>query len=175
VLPNTYEEQNCAIARSLEVVGERWTMLVVRDATLGIRRFEDFQARLGISRTVLAARLSQLVEHGVLDRVRYQRRPDRFEYVLTDRGLALWPAIAALAQWGLPLTPGGPPREFRHRSCTASVQAEVRCPDCGESLGPEEVLSAPAPGAAISRAEHMAGPVLSALERERALLEPVRG
>lgn len=174
MLPSEYEEQNCAIARSLEVVGERWTMLIVRDAMLGIRRFEDFQARLGTSRTVLTARLSQLVERGVLERVLYQHRPDRYEYVLTERGVALWPVLIALAQWGQPLTSTGAPRIFRHHSCASPVHGEVRCPDCGEQLVPDDVLSVPRAGAELTRAEHIAPSVRDALEHERTLLDPVR-
>ena len=177
MLPNDYEEQNCTIARALEVIGERWTILIVRDAMLGIRRFEDFQARLGISRTILAARLAQLVEHGVLDRERYQRRPDRFEYVLTARGLELWPVIAGLAEWGTRhLTPDGtPPREFRHGACGTRVHAEVRCPHCDVDVKPEDAVSVPTPAMPISRAEHIHEPVLTALSQPRTLLEPVRG
>jgi DNA-binding HxlR family transcriptional regulator len=174
MLPSTYNDQNCSIAASLEVVGERWTILVVRDALLGIRRFEDFQARLGVSRAVLSDRLSRLVEHGVLERVRYQERPERYEYTLTERGLALWPVVAALAEWGRDLFPEGAPRRFRHRTCTSAVHTEVHCPDCGQDLSPLDVLTSPAPGATVSRGEHMAQPVRDALSRERPLLEPVR-
>jgi DNA-binding HxlR family transcriptional regulator len=175
MLPSTYTDQNCLIARSLEVVGERWTILVVRDALLGIRRFEDFQARLGVSRAVLSDRLSQLVEHGVLERVRYQERPERYEYTLTERGLALWPVVAALAEWGRDLFPEGAPRHFRHRTCTSDVHTEVHCPDCGQDLLPADILTSPAHGVPVSRAEHMAQPVRDELSRERPLLQPVRG
>jgi DNA-binding HxlR family transcriptional regulator len=175
MLPSTYNDQNCSIARSLEIVGERWTILVVRDALLGIRRFEDFQARLGVSRAVLSDRLSRLAEHGVLERVRYQERPERYEYTLTERGLALWPVVAALAEWGRDLFPEGAPRRFRHRTCTSAVHTEVHCPDCDQELLPMDVVTSPAPGATVSRGEHMAQPVRDALSRERPLLEPVRG
>ena len=174
MLPRTYADQNCAVARCLEVVGERWTLLIVRDALLGIRRFEDFQTRLGVSRPVLSERLSQLVEHGVLQRTLYQRRPDRHEYTLTERGRALWPAVAALAQWGASLAPAGAPREFRHHTCRSPVHAEVRCPDCGQPLAPADVRTRPAPGAEVSRADQMAPAMREELARERGLLEPVR-
>jgi DNA-binding HxlR family transcriptional regulator len=175
MLPSTYEDQNCTIARALEIVGERWTLLVIRDALLGIRRFEDFQARLGISRAVLSDRLSELVEHGILDRVPYQERPVRHEYVITERGEALWPAIAALWQWGSALTPEGSPRRFRHADCSGSIEAEVRCTDCGQILEPEDVLTSQAKGSPVSRADHMAAAVLDGLSRERPLLSPLRG
>lgn len=174
MLPNRYDGQNCAIARALEVVGERWTLLVVRDALLGVRRFQDFQTRLEISRPVLTDRLGQLVDHGVLERIRYQRKPDRFEYVLTERGRALWPVIASLAEWGEPLTPGGAPRRYRHQSCESSLAVAARCPDCGQSLTVEDVVSSPAPGAPLSGADHIDTTVRTALSRERRLLTPIR-
>src|SRR3977135_3464480 len=100
MLPRTYDQQNCSIARALELVGERWTMLILRDAFLGVRRFDDFQVRLEISRTVLARRLSDLLEAGLLRREAYQQRPARYDYVLTERALDLWPSLVSLAQWG---------------------------------------------------------------------------
>lgn len=100
MLKSDYDGQDCSIARALEIVGERWTLLIVRDAFRGIRRFDDFQENLGISRNVLTERLARLVEEGVLERVRYQERPERFEYVLTPKGRELRVALAALRQWG---------------------------------------------------------------------------
>src|SRR4051794_41282783 len=100
MLPRTYSEQTCAIARTLEVIGERWTLLILRDAFLGIRRFDDFHARLGIARNVLQARLERLIEQGLLTRVKYHDRPPRFEYRLTSKGVDLWPVLVALMKWG---------------------------------------------------------------------------
>lgn len=100
MLHNTYEGQDCSVARALEVVGERWTLLILRDAFLGVRRFDDFQRSLGVARNVLNARLQRLVEHGLLERRRYQERPERFEYRLTEMGLDLLPVIEALMRWG---------------------------------------------------------------------------
>ena len=100
MLPRTYDAQNCSLARALEIVGERWTLLILRDVFLGVRRFDDFQQRLDVSRTVLAGRLQRLVEEGILARERYQERPDRYEYALTQKGRDLWPAINALRAWG---------------------------------------------------------------------------
>src|SRR5688500_9730788 len=96
MLPRTYEDQNCSVARALEVLGDRWTLLVVRDAFLGVRRFDDFQRSLGIARNVLADRLGRLVDEGVLERRRYQERPERFEYRLTPKGLDLLPVTMSL-------------------------------------------------------------------------------
>src|SRR6476659_10471164 len=100
MLGRLYDDQTCSVARSLEVVGERWTLLVLRDAFLGIRRFDDFQRSLGVARNVLQNRLERLVEHGILERARYQERPERFEYRLTEKGLDLWPVIVSLISFG---------------------------------------------------------------------------
>ena len=138
VLPRTYDAQNCSLARALEIVGERWTLLILRDVFLGVRRFDDFQERLDVSRTVLAGRLQRLVEEGILSRERYQERPERYEYVLTEKGLDLWPAINALRAWGdMYETPNGPPRLFVHEPCGTPIEAVVP---------PEHVLTRRGPG-----------------------------
>src|SRR3954462_3449695 len=100
MLHRTYENQVCSAARALEIVGERWTLLILRDALLGIRRFDDFQASLGIARNVLADRLGRLVEAGVLERRPYCERPLRHEYRLTAKSRDLWPVVHALVSWG---------------------------------------------------------------------------
>lgn len=100
MLNRTYDGQDCPIARALEVVGERWTLLIVRDVLVGPRRFDQLQASLGIARNVLADRLNRLVEEGILERVPYSKRPPRHEYRLTDKGRELEPALSALRQWG---------------------------------------------------------------------------
>src|ERR1700736_954405 len=99
MLPADYESQNCSIARALELVGERWTILILRDAFLGTRRFDEFQRSLGIARNVLQSRLERLVEAGILRRDPYQERPRRFEYRLTAKGVDLWPVIVAMLKW----------------------------------------------------------------------------
>ena len=137
VLHNTYEGQHCSIARTLEVVGERWTILIVRDAFRGVRRFDDFQRSLGVARNVLTTRLGRLVEAGVLDRRRYQERPERFEYVLTEAGRDLWPIVVALGGWGdrHRVQADGPPAVVRHEGCGGVVAAAPTCTDCGEQVG----------------------------------------
>ena len=100
MLNRTYEGQDCPIARALEIVGERWTLLIVRDVLVGPCRFDQLQASLGIARNVLANRLDRLVEEGILERVPYSKRPPRHEYRLTDKGRELEPALSALRQWG---------------------------------------------------------------------------
>ena len=96
----SFEDMNCSVAQCLEVIGEWWSMLIVRDTFLGVRRFDDFQARLGISRNILTARLTSLVEAGVLDKVPYQERPLRHEYRLTAKGRDLWPVLTTMREWG---------------------------------------------------------------------------
>lgn len=100
MLSRSYEGQECSIARALEVVGERWTLLIVRDVLAGLCRFDQLQASLGIARNVLAGRLSRLVEEGILERVPYSKRPPRHEYRLTEKGRELEPALTALRRWG---------------------------------------------------------------------------
>ena len=149
MLHNTYEGQTCSVARALELVGERWTILILRDAFLGVRRFDDFQRSLGIARNVLNTRLQRLVEAGLLERRRYQERPERFEYRLTEKGLDLWPAVVALMQWGdRYLTSGdGPPMVLVHRDCGGAVDDRRTCETCGARLGPRDVEVVPGPGA----------------------------
>jgi DNA-binding HxlR family transcriptional regulator len=148
MLPRTYEDQNCSIARSLEVLGDRWTILVMRGAFMRVRRFEDFQRDLGIARNVLTDRLSRLVEEGILERVRYQDRPARFEYRLTEKGIDLWPMMMALLQWGDRYYPaeGGRPRIVRHRDCGGEVTRHLTCSKCGVELVPRDVVAEPGPG-----------------------------
>jgi DNA-binding HxlR family transcriptional regulator len=144
VLPRTYDGQNCSIAKSLEVLGERWTLLVIREAFLGTRRFEGFLERLDIARNVLTARLSRLVEEDVLERVPYQERPPRYEYRLTEKGLDLWPIIVALLQFGdRYYAPDGPPMLLRHRGCGGALTDRRSCAQCGELLEPRDVVALP--------------------------------
>jgi DNA-binding HxlR family transcriptional regulator len=123
-------------------------MLIVRDAFLGIRRFDDFQARTGIARNVLTARLEHLVEHGVLERRPYQERPLRHEYVLTDKGRDLWHVLTAMREWGDRwAAPEGPPVELVHRSCEHVTRTAVVCDHCREPLDARAVRVVPGPGA----------------------------
>lgn len=141
MLGKRYDHQVCSIARSLELVGERWSLLIVRDALLGVRRFDDFQKSLGIARNVLADRLNGLVEDGILERVPYQERPERFEYRLTEKGADLLPAVIALMHWGDRYLAGeaGPPRIPEHRGCGGDVIEQFVCLRCGDVLAREDV------------------------------------
>ena len=147
MLDRTYEGQQCSIARTLELVGERWTLLILRDAFLGVRRFDDFQRSLGIARNVLTERLARLVEEGILERRPYQERPERFEYRLTAKGRELWPVLFSLATWGdRHVAPDGPPRLFRHRGCGGRVTDRRTCARCGAELDVREVEVREGPG-----------------------------
>ncbi|PZS27341.1 MAG: ArsR family transcriptional regulator [Pseudonocardiales bacterium] len=148
MLPKSYDGQDCSLARALEVVGERWTLLVLRDAFYGIRHFSDFQTHLGAPRAVLSERLRTLVEHGLLTRRPDPGQPSRPVYALTDKGRALWPALHALRSWGEQHAPapGGPRRVFVHDSCGGELDATSVCGTCRQQVGPEQVLASPGPG-----------------------------
>ena len=135
------ERQVCSVARALSVLGERWTLLIIRDAFRGTRRFDDFQASLDITRHRLSERLKKLVSAGVLTRVSYQERPVRYEYRLTRKGLALYPILMTLSQWGDDWMDdgNGPPQYYRHSVCGKTTRPVLTCDQCGDPLRPEEV------------------------------------
>ena len=138
---------DCSVAQCLEVVGEWWSMLIVRDALMGVTRFEEFQRRLGISRNILQQRLAKLVAAGVLVRVQYSEHPPRDDYRLTDKGRDLWPVITAMRQWGDHYAaPTGPPVQIRHKTCGALAEPEMVCGSCGEQVGPRDFKAVPGPG-----------------------------
>lgn len=149
MLGSQYDNQVCSIAGALEVIGERWSLLIVRDVFLGVRRFDEIQANLGIARNVLNTRLTKLVEQGVLERRRYAERPPRHEYLLTDKGLDLWPTMVALMQWGdRHMVPAaGPPVLLEHRGCGGAVDEHRICKQCGARLSASDVRALPGPGA----------------------------
>lgn len=141
MLRHTYEGQDCNLARTLEVVGERWTLLIVRSALLGIKRFDGFLGNLDIARNVLTNRLTRLVEHGIMERVPYQDRPVRYEYQLTPAGRDLTRGVIALMQWGDRHLhyEQGPPRRADHIGCEGGVHVELHCDRCGRQVHDEEV------------------------------------
>jgi DNA-binding HxlR family transcriptional regulator len=149
VLGREYDNQNCSIARTLELVGERWTLLILRNVFLGIRRFADLQEQLGVARNVLASRLERLVDEGILERRPYGERPVRHEYRLTEKGRALWPVLVELLQWGDRYAPAadGPPTVLRHEDCGGKVGPHRICRRCGALLEAGDVRAEAGPGA----------------------------
>jgi DNA-binding HxlR family transcriptional regulator len=149
MLRSDYRGQVCSIARALEVIGERWSLLIVRDVMNRRRRFDELQQGLGIARNVLAARLQRLVEEDILERRPYQRNPERYEYFLTEKGLDLWPALVALLAWGdrHSPTPDGPPLLIFHKECGGRVSDRGICETCGEVLEARDARAMPGPGA----------------------------
>jgi DNA-binding HxlR family transcriptional regulator len=134
-------EQDCSVARTVAVIGDRWTLMILRDLFLGVRRFEDFERRLGISRSIIADRLKTLVDEGALRREAYQDRPVRHEYRLTDKGLALHPVIMAIVRWGDVhyAAAAGPPLIHRHKACGCDFHVVQTCSECGEPVGARDV------------------------------------
>jgi DNA-binding HxlR family transcriptional regulator len=140
---------HCSVARTIDVFGEWWTPLIVRDAFFGLRRFEEFQRSLGLARNVLAVRLDRLVETGIMERQRYLEHPPRDEYVLTAKGQDLFPIIAALLAWGDRWTAGeaGPPLLLIHERCGKPSTMQATCDRCGEPVSLANVRPVPGPGA----------------------------
>jgi DNA-binding HxlR family transcriptional regulator len=149
MLGNDYSGQTCSIAATLEIVGERWSLLIVRDVLLGVRRFDELQADLGIARNILQARLQRLLDRGVLEKRLYQERPKRYEYLLTEKGIDLWPTIVALLQWGdkHAASSAGPPVLLEHRDCGGAVDDHRLCERCGARLTARDVRAHAGPGA----------------------------
>ncbi|CAN5544059.1 helix-turn-helix domain-containing protein [soil metagenome] len=143
-------DQPCSIARSVAVIGDRWTLMILRDAFLGVRRFEAFQTRLGISRTIITERLKLLVNEGVLAKVPYQERPVRHEYRLTEKGLDLYPVVMAIVHWGDRHYAGqsGAPLLHRHKTCGCDFAPLMTCSECHAPVGAREVETRAGPGAA---------------------------
>lgn len=135
------DQQPCSLSRTLSVIGDRWTLLILRDCFLGIRRFDGFEKRLGVTRHVLADRLKKLVEAGVLVRVAYQQRPLREEYRLTEKGRDLHPVILTLVHWGDKhmADERGAPVLHRHKGCGSIMRPVVVCSECGEAVGARDV------------------------------------
>jgi DNA-binding HxlR family transcriptional regulator len=167
MLGKDYEGQFCTLASALEVVGERWTLLVLRDAFYGVRRFSDFAVHLDIPRAVLSERLRSLVEHGVLERREDPERAGRHVYELTNAGRALWPALHALLRWGERFR--SPRRHFAHAACGTRLDEHGACPACGKLPGPEDVQTRLAPGARSGRDDR----VSLALSEPHRLLQPL--
>lgn len=143
---DSLDSEPCPVARTVAVIGDRWTLLLLRDCFLGVRRFEDFQSRLGISRTIITERLGALVHEGVLRREPYQERPLRHEYRLTPKGRALYPVLVSMVSWGNTYA-GFEPRarlQLRHKTCGQTFKPVLVCDACGEAVDAREVEAGPA-------------------------------
>jgi DNA-binding HxlR family transcriptional regulator len=168
-LPREYLGQDCSLARALEIVGERWTLLIVRDAFYGVRRFSDFRDHLDIPRAVLTERLNLLVANGILERG--AAASGRDEYALTHKGERLWPAVWSLMSWGNEFYLGGRPgRAFTHNGCGGQLGADGTCAACHTMPVPGELTMHPRSGKSARR---KADPVSQALTQPRPLLVPI--
>ena len=134
-------DEPCSVARSVAVIGDRWTLMILRDCFLGVRRFDAFEQRLGISRGIIAERLRTLVDDGVLRREAYQQQPVRHEYRLTEKGLALHPVMMAIVHWGDTHYAGeaGPPLLHRHKACGCDFAPVMTCSACGDPVAARDV------------------------------------
>jgi DNA-binding HxlR family transcriptional regulator len=169
-LGTDYDRQTCSLARTLEVVGERWTLLIVRDLFMGVQRFGELAAHLDIPRAVLSARLHALEEEGIVERRPY--RAGRDEFHLTDAGRELWPALYALTAWGERhrCAGGGARRLWLHAACGTELDAAGDCPACAVTPPPDEVETRPGPGRDRPLRED---PVSVALRAPHRLLTPL--
>ncbi len=149
MLHRDYPGLDCSVAKALEVIGERWSLLIVRAVMHGNRRFGEMQESLGIARNVLSARLQRLVDEDILERRAYQESPPRYEYFLTQKGLDLWPALIALLNWGDRYSPSpeGPRRLIVHKQCGGTVSERGICESCGKLLTARDAEQVPGPGA----------------------------
>jgi DNA-binding HxlR family transcriptional regulator len=165
------DHMNCSIARTLDVIGDAWTGLILRDIALGITRFDALQRDLGISRKVLSERLASLVEHDVLQRVPYQEKPARYDYYPTEKGADLGYVLLAMQTWGNRWIFGeqGPPLLLRHESCGATIEAVSACSNCGEQLSVADLTPLPGPSFDPGMSE-----VSAALERREAAFTAAR-
>lgn len=169
-LPSTYPDGNCSVARALEVVGERWTLLIIRNAFHGVRRFGDFATQLGIPRAVLTNRLKFLVQEGVL--TRDDDGSGAVEYQLTAKGIELWPVVRTLMSWGdTYYSPAGVKRALRHDHDSGPLDQDGRCQDCGSVVPVPEIRIEPGPGFAAPKSK--SDPVSRAMNTPRRLLDPI--
>lgn len=170
-LPREYTGEDCAIARTLEIVGERWTMLILRDAFSGVTRFSDFRDHLGVPRAVLTERLNLLAEHGILTRA--TAASGRDEYVLTAKGQELWPALWALLSWGSKhYVPAERRRGYTHTGCGGAISTDGRCESCGARPEPGDLTVHPRP-TQLPVTANKTDPVSLALSVPHRLLTPI--
>jgi DNA-binding HxlR family transcriptional regulator len=170
-LPSSYPAQHCSVARALDVLGERWTLLIVRDAFYGLRRFKDFVDHLDIPRAVLTARLKTLEDEGVLARVPGPGK--RTEYELTEKGLGLWPIVRGLMTWGDEhYAPAGPLRRLRHQADDGQLDADGRCAVCRQIVPVGDTVVERGPG--FGHDGERTDAISTSMNRPHRLLDPVR-
>ncbi len=155
---DSLERERCSVARTIAVIGDRWSLLILRDCFLRVRRFDEFQARLGITRHLLADRLKKFVRFGVLRKAKYQESPARYEYILTQRGLDLYPVVMAIVHWGdvHMVDERGRPMLHEHKSCGKLFDPVMVCSECGEPITAKEVHVHPGPGSPLPAAVRQA-------------------
>jgi DNA-binding HxlR family transcriptional regulator len=148
MLGRTYDTQNCSAARALELVGERWSLLIIRDALFaGHARFADFQRSLGVAPNILTTRLDGFVAAGLMERRRYSEHPEHYEYLLTGKGRDLAPVIVALSAWGdQHAAPHGPPILFEHTACSGQIHQQIHCAACEQEIRNTDIRVRPGPG-----------------------------
>ncbi len=168
MLGKDYDAQDCALARALEVVGERWTLLIVRDAFFGVRRFSDFQVHLDVPKAVLSERLAGLVENGILERRPDPEHAGRHLYELTEAGRELWPVLYSMLMWGGRHRTLNS-RVFRHAECRTELDATGRCPECDVVVEAQDIVIERRRGRGMMRDD----PVALALRAPHRLLEPI--
>jgi DNA-binding HxlR family transcriptional regulator len=146
--PPDHDDRLCSIAAALQLIGDRWSLLILRDAFRGVHRFDDLATDLGIARNLLADRLQKLVDHGILVKQPYQDRPVRYEYRLSAKGIDLSPALVALMRWGdKHVLDASPPVLLVHDECQTPLEQVLMCPSCREAVTPRHIKSRPGPGA----------------------------
>jgi DNA-binding HxlR family transcriptional regulator len=146
-----YPRDACSVGSTLTIIGERWTMHVLREAFLGVRRFEDFRRNIGVARNILSDRLNTLVAEGILRRERYSEHPPRYEYRLTRKGVDLYGILIELMKWGNRWSPPpeGPALVLRHKDCGAVMEPVQACPDCGEQVHAWDLQALPGPATTL--------------------------
>jgi DNA-binding HxlR family transcriptional regulator len=167
---------SCSIARTMDVIGEWWTPLILRDLFVGVTRFEDLRRDLGIASNVLTDRLATLAERGIVRKRQYQDNPPRFEYELTEKGRDLFPALLALVRWGDRWEAGrsGPPALLVHEGCKHVTSAQIVCAHCGDELTSENVTAVGGPGGKTGPGTAVIGPILEARAVSKGLRKPAR-
>ncbi len=149
---NRYDNLDCSVARTLEHIGERWTFMVLRDAFYGVRRFDDFQASLGVARNILTKRLTKLVDAGIMRKKRYQEHPSRYEYRLTEKGRDLVPVLTSLLAWGDKWeTENEPPVRLIHTTCDNVMHSQGVCSECGGEINVFNLRLDPVPQIVVER------------------------